>query len=163
MEIPSLIPPHQVAVKMKWVNAYNTFWPGSWCVSATHGIVILISFQWAAASLWHGWKICTCAHTIQPTMLDAHRFPEAHPGCAPVVGEDHTDRAQTLAPPTPDSTREAPCSPVWHICVSYFYIRFHLKKRPIFKIWKMLIFLSHFLDEETEGQRGEDTQPEVTE
>lgn len=29
-------------------------------------------------------KMCTCTHTTQPTNLDVHRFPEAHPQLSPV-------------------------------------------------------------------------------
>ena len=35
-------------------------------------------------------KMCPCTHTVQPTILDVHRFPEAHPHLSPV------DRARNL-------------------------------------------------------------------
>lgn len=63
------------------------------------------------------------------THNSAHKF-----GCSQIPWSTSTTlpSEQNLEPPTPDSTREAPCSPILHICILYFYTWFHWKKGGFF-------------------------------
>lgn len=69
MKVLSLLPTHQVVVKMKWVNAHKGFGvaPGVrqlWLMSSLSSPQL---FNGDHGPLWDGWKICTCVHTRKLT------------------------------------------------------------------------------------------------
>ena len=148
---------------MKWFNTYKVLQRGSCCMSARTGITVSSS-----SSLFSGPQ--TSLRLMKDVLMHAHdsrhnfggsQVPLSPPMTLP--SGERGARGQSSEPPSPDSTRGAPCLSGLRIYILYFYMWFHSKKGLFFfKYEKCSSFSSHFADEETEGRRGEGTQPKVT-